>query len=531
MARDKDDLYKLARASFAGPTAAGQELAVNIPLGSRRPTIEGRFVHEDGTPCIRSQIVWRPHYLSRDEASPDGEETWGIRREFMTDDAGLFCVPLDVSLLLESKITFHFLLWSAARGNVGPAGPGASVRLERIQKGSNPVGELSLEPAELLVSGRVVDGEGMPVAGATLVLEATPELGPHLLHPTDEGGRFAIRLHDAPEAFFLTAHKPGHVPARSRDLEPGAADVVLTLEPGATLTGSVLLDEGIPPALILVELATEPARVSHADPIKTLLDAGYRFEFAGLHSGPRTLSLRLRLPGLRVVRTLERIPVRAGEMTADSRLRVIDLRGGIPVAILTFLDERGQRIGALPGVQAVDSDGEIVDVFREPGIAVFAGKLPAAVRVQIPGFREWVQSEADGIRSRRVTLRRARPFLVRLQMPATPELADPNIRVRVGLEKVDSGFDEYRDKFFFVGRTALLDDVGSCSLQVPEPGIYSLALRARHYKIGSATWSGEREFTPASPARIDLRKKPGGETVAVILEVAELRKFLQRLRN
>ena len=108
----------------------------------------------------------------------------------------------------------------------------------------------------IAVRGKVVDAEGNPVAAATV----RPEEGMFLLgiegsNRTDEHGAFLLALAPGTEQVTLRADYPGYTSGPVGPLDvpaEGMRDVVLRLEAGATIAGTVVNATGLAPAMTMV---------------------------------------------------------------------------------------------------------------------------------------------------------------------------------------------------------------------------------------------------------------------------------------
>ncbi len=217
------------------PVAAGTQDLVLI-LGEGLALL-GRVVDEDGNPLVKftvratradaadgEEIEWRFVIGEEQVARTFSEKDGSFRLEGLTP--GRWAVRTEASGFAPSETTIVTL-------------PGME-------------GELVLVARRFAqLTGRVVDAEGGPVVGAEVqviepdrpVLRAAPS------GTTNPSGRFVLRdllLGGA----IVSADAPGHAPAAPLTvvLEPGsrAAELVLTLRRGATLTGTVFDLEGRP---------------------------------------------------------------------------------------------------------------------------------------------------------------------------------------------------------------------------------------------------------------------------------------------
>jgi protocatechuate 3,4-dioxygenase beta subunit len=143
---------------------------------------------------------------------------------------------------------------------------------------------LALEPCPTRsFAGRVVDGHGRGVAGATVRVGTLPTLG---WATSDETGRFAVVLDDDTTSVGVEAQKLGYGRSWTSAL---VLDVELevALLPESSIAGVVVDGAGVPIAGALVE--TERGITAILDgrfqPDQTWTDAAGRFELRGLGAG------------------------------------------------------------------------------------------------------------------------------------------------------------------------------------------------------------------------------------------------------
>ncbi|MEM1177046.1 MAG: carboxypeptidase regulatory-like domain-containing protein [Acidobacteriota bacterium] len=145
--------------------------------------------------------------------------------------------------------------------------------------------EFRLEP-ELEVRGRVVDTEGRPIHDAGVAFSrGSLSLGTR----TDEDGRFQHRT--VPGRFRLVAGGPNHRQwvRNNVKLEPGMADLEITLETGLSMSGRVLDPSGRPVegAKLALALSSNSVLALHDS-----TDPQGRFFVGGLEAGPSTIEAR-----------------------------------------------------------------------------------------------------------------------------------------------------------------------------------------------------------------------------------------------
>ena len=157
--------------------------------------------------------------------------------------------------------------------------------------------ELVLEPlARARLAGRMIDSDGAPIPGRTLLLQAS-HTGAQLLVTGDESGHF--RVEDAPTGrlTFTTTTVP-RLKVRGPLLKPAAeAEVSLVLDEGRhELSGRVVGDHDAPVSGAQLKLSwsyREGGALS-SSARTTVTDADGGFRFTDLGPGPHQLAVRAR---------------------------------------------------------------------------------------------------------------------------------------------------------------------------------------------------------------------------------------------
>lgn len=233
--------------------------------------------------------------------------------------------------------------------------PGVQVPSER------PV-RIVLQPTAA-VEGRVVDPDGRPIAGATVVafasdrmrmrvrVAAAPGPGPAT---TDDSGLFRVEGME-PGTIEIRAMAAGFQAAWLKNLElrPGQdlRGVEVVLAPGAVVEGRVLSPSGRPVSGAQVTLAEMESRGGVFDPVGAISDGDGRYRLEGVGPGPR--AVQAEHPDYR--RAVRELEVRLGENTLDLTLeggaevrgRVVD-EAGAPVANARVMLRQGFRSWELP---------------------------------------------------------------------------------------------------------------------------------------------------------------------------------------
>jgi protocatechuate 3,4-dioxygenase beta subunit len=233
---------------------------VTLPRGG---TIEGIVVDTAGKPmaAVRVEAAGAGHYA-------------------MTDPQGKFRIPA-----LTPSIAHLALETDRGRRLIATDG----VKEIDIRDGKTTFTRIVVKRPDGFVSGRVVDGDGKPIAGA-LVDADVGDFGPRLtiLSPetavmTDAQGRFLILgLGEGP--FSLRA-RGGAKEARLSGVASGS-DVVLRAAVGATVEGAVAFADGhVPPRFtVTIGCATTSLR-------EEFVGTNGRFTFRGIVSGEALISV------------------------------------------------------------------------------------------------------------------------------------------------------------------------------------------------------------------------------------------------
>jgi len=205
-----------------------------------RPTLTGRIVSEDGKPV--------PYALVRADAEPTEEAggtaeeraLWrGLMAQTITDEEGNFLLRAILPAMAQ-----HLRIHAAGYAQTGYDGPalGAGDVAD--------VGDIPLEVADLTVSGKVVDDQGIPVPNVTV--EARPKdfsgITRVAMATTDLDGRF--RFEDLPRANVQLTVDTWTCDSRPVEAGPGRTEVTVTAIPRES---QVLYTHLVTPALTQAE--------------------------------------------------------------------------------------------------------------------------------------------------------------------------------------------------------------------------------------------------------------------------------------
>jgi hypothetical protein len=328
------------RAYGGGPQHAGEEVRRDVVFGAEGAVLDLRVLGGDGAPLagetIQGRIEFTAEYMTNDatfvaEAEADGH----IR------------IDVDPSFADGDRRLLHLF-----RGT--PEAPTASALLDlsrKLEPGLNELGDVYLSPPGVFVAGRVIDGAGLPVADAKLVLRRRKEDGGYWENvwnfdvQSGADGTFDVRSPFDGQHFQLGAKKDG-LTCLPLDFTPGDPALVIALSGTGSLRGSLRVDAGVP--LDKLKVTAEPAegdREEHFfdwDGGRTAPGAGGGFTLANLLPG--LYDVALETDAGQPLQRAEGVLVSAGEENADPRLQGIDLRGKLHALHITLVAPEGKSV-------------------------------------------------------------------------------------------------------------------------------------------------------------------------------------------
>ncbi|MFT3770549.1 MAG: sigma-70 family RNA polymerase sigma factor [Minicystis sp.] len=349
---------------------------------------------------------------------PDGEPVAGARVR-MRDAPNKDLEPLTDRFVTDARGEFvfrgpEFAFFEAEREGYGAGAAVLTVRratLRRIEIALARAG--APEPARTRIRGRLVDGDGAPVARALVNLPAGErEDHPGALALTDAEGRFTIEDVRA-GTYALHVRHDGRVPWVFDGVRAGDPEVELAIHRGGSIAGRVVraaTGEAVP--LFTVTLGRRQGARFTLIEGRTVLDGEGRFSLEGVEPGAYQLSVSARglvtspeiaveVPGLGApAAPVEVALARGGAITG----RIVDedgspiedaqvlLRWGSGTAVdglscdpVAFTDARGAFAitGVAPGVASLGVLAEDHHVRIVSGVPVPEGGPGAAITVRL----------------------------------------------------------------------------------------------------------------------------------------------------
>ena len=395
-----DGSVEAAAVDVAGPDAAGQVVAVEVPLGPALPVLVGRLVDEHGEPLAQQRFQLALYLRDPHPSNPEG----GPRRiDYAfdgTDGEGRFRHPWAGKLPGEPaffRVQEHY-------PRAGPP-PGWIPRFADApfpaagSGGEWQLGDLELRDVPVVASGRVLDPGGAPVNQAWISARIpsgdswrnfnfVSTTGSSRL-ASDAQGRFAIRAIDVPQALRLSASRSGLGTSPTLDVVPGAEGIELVLEPEedtaltrGSVYGSLRIDPDVP--LLEIEVALQGPRGR-----RDTLPLGGVFRIDKLHPGSYRLELSTadtELP----LHTIDGLQVRAGERCTDPRLQGIDLRGRLRTLALRLQTAPGEPLQRGSVRLEIGAEGDWVRTTEEGRLRALVRAEDHTITVRVQGYEPLV---------------------------------------------------------------------------------------------------------------------------------------------
>lgn len=363
---------------FAGPTEAGQEVRFVLPEALGQRVLEFELVDEAGAAIVDTWVrVVQRH----------GRGAFGVTQ--LTDASGRLRVecgnPMSTATALEilapGKEREGLLVRSLeAKVDLGPEGP------YPMDAAFHDAGVLVLRQLPLLVVGRVVDGSGAAIPGATV--EATAGADQPSLSMFQRFQR-AVTQSNARGEFLLEGTSPGPDAklfasakgfgfAEPRPLVVGERDVVLVLGSTGAVRLTLVLPKGLgrDPARAVVFRGREEPLDLVAPQRSGPYTGRVALQRGKLEPGPWTLHILSAADEVPLVRMDVDVPVGGlvdlGEIDLTERLLTLELRAtsrdGTPLRGVAARRVDGERsVDLVPGFQQPalvpkPPDGALVEV-------------------------------------------------------------------------------------------------------------------------------------------------------------------------
>jgi hypothetical protein len=508
---DPEEEYARVRRTVDGPEFPSETIHVDVTVEHLRTALTGRVVSDDGKPVADQPLVL---------IVPPGPGAMGLQRlrfPFKTRDDGSFRILLEEGEAIDG---FSEPVFVAVR-DVTSGGSDREGRLAiegPFRPGDTFLGEVALVEVPVAVSGMVVDEEQRPLADvevrAWLRKSPVSRLGDRISR-TGADGRFSIQWAAVKGELDLAFWRRGYSSREGRSVRDGftegrvsvpigARDLVLVLTQTGGLAGSVLLDPGVSPEAIRVEVRSsgtlQPGRPRspRGQGVKPGEDGSFVIE--GVLPGKVAVQVMDAARSEALV-TISDVTVKGGVTCRDPRLEGIDVRGMIEAHdeyVVKVVDAEG---APLEGAWVRSRHWARSETARNPttgadGCLTLEAPGPKLrVTVGKRGFKQISAELAPGINE--VTL--DRPYTV--QLKATSDSL-PSC-VNVGL----SGLLRNRDGKRLLGMKER-DPGGPWSLHfdIPGPDRYTLELNLswvrEHVRLSEGRTRTSYDFIEVCPPRV-----------------------------
>lgn len=365
------------------PLAPGEKREIALTL-SPGASIEGTVKYEDGAPAVGAEVTGFPRTMGPRFSGPASDTT---------DAEGRYRLrPLPkATIMVQARDT-------RSAGPMMFGGPDdPSRKTIPVEPGEQKTGvDLVIKRTDRSVAGVVVDPDGKPIGGATVM--ATTDRDPKLpiskppysqarVTTMDDG---SFKLDDFSEGTYaLWATHPRFADGEARGVAAGATGVRIQLERPASVSGVVASSDGRPISTYQITLLPGPKAGETEDdkrrrlmgpamyesPSLRVHEAGGAFSFSGLDEG--TYELRVQTADGQV--GTEEVALAAGERKQG--LRIVMSAGAAVTGKVVDL-ETGQPI-ANARVFVMASGNQHQETADEQGAFTVRGLSPGAVTVHV----------------------------------------------------------------------------------------------------------------------------------------------------
>jgi len=464
---------------------AWEDGSLAVLIHPARKVLTGRLVTSAGVPQRRAEVIARIRYPDT-KIFVQGAASRRRDRTIVTDDHGRFRVPL---LGTHEPGTTRRLMFRVLSGPLEfGVLPFATADLDfsrSFDDGEHSLGDIVVDDEPILVAGRVTDGAGMPVVGASVAIDTTVHAGRGRLGSTGRGvdevktdanGVYRlVEIDDPLGPMVVEASFDGLIPAIARDVTPGTEHLELVLAAGGAVMGRVILEREIDATGFFVRVIESDGTRHRTD-----VEANGSFRFGGL----KQVSASLEVWGVgEEVATLDDVAVDRGGGAPPLE---IDLRGRFRVLRLRVVDQQEvPRADALVNIAALDD----VEVYTQKE-ADEEGAVDATLPVHVARFRiQTYESAARDIvwNSARQTVVLGGPLAVTIMIEDDLPAIAPPFKLELGLCPLSSTGERLSAVTVASG---IVGSGGRTECSVAGPGSYAVDATLWVSAGGSASGQG-----------------------------------------
>jgi hypothetical protein len=319
------------RAGIDGPAVDGQDVVVDVVARTHRWQIAGRAVDRSAKPILGAHLAW---WNPAKSAGPDSNAT-------STGDDGRFAFGQSSTFGSDETPTLAMRIVAADHRHA----IGATRALPtRTDESNLDLGDVVFEPLPVAVSGRVVEPERTPIAGASLILFSGR--GAALARSSDDGSfEFFGPLDLDGARLFAAAERHDGFVLESIESSTFPLEIVLARR-ALPMVGRIRVDGPLPSHGLILGAVPRGTSIDFDSLVglPSVRDDG-RFVLTNLNEGVfdfvAGLAVDDRLTPLAVVPSIE---VGAKSVAADPRLDPLDLRELVDVVRVHVV---GARAGSI----------------------------------------------------------------------------------------------------------------------------------------------------------------------------------------
>ncbi|MFT7536788.1 MAG: hypothetical protein ACI85K_002742 [Hyphomicrobiaceae bacterium] len=325
---------KQDKATSKGPTKAGERIELAVTLGANQLVLKGRLLTADGRVPATTKFWVRI-----------SDERQVRRSQGALNEQGRFALPID-TLIFNGKTTrveFFAGQRSANEASAAAMTEVSSDRPKAVEIGVLNVGDLTLQPQQVMLRGQVVSSDGEPVANANVSAPLTWNPGAARGHrvQTDQHGWFTMH-----ELTPKSGSVPLHIRTGAWQLQTqtatgtvGKLDHRIEIARHVSLVASVR-DQQYSSMLVYEAFPTTGKRTGFPG-----RPNGTKIEFLDMAAGTYDVVIRL---GRHQLARIERVAVTAiGQPSNhDPRLRDITWTNELQTAGLRVVSEKGKPLRA-----------------------------------------------------------------------------------------------------------------------------------------------------------------------------------------
>lgn len=356
------DYSKQGTADQMGPLAAGETVVLDLNIKQKATFVVGRVLNTEG-------MVAKNLTLSADIRSIKSSGTTTIRRAIQTNAEGLFRLQMESNSDPRTTRSITVVMRKTKR----KARRIAEKKLSgNIASGETNLGDFIVETPAVLVQGKVLSADGIPVANATVELDMEDRENDSYINfnessssgmlsfsaseadaqvrwqkrgdlrvNTDSDGNFAIYEVARDHRYRLRVRHADHKKVE-QEFAPTSIGLEVFLGSAMTIEGHILLDSHIPVGGIYVSLLKSmPGRGDGFGGSSIFADSRGRFKFRGEEAG----DYALRIESVWLGEEFFFVPVSFLQATDGKYVFPdIDLRGQLHTINASIFDEKGNRI-------------------------------------------------------------------------------------------------------------------------------------------------------------------------------------------